>query len=117
LITPETPAIRDAIAYFKFLQHQHGGDTEVGRKLKGLLAGTGYTRLASSGTYEFCEPLSYMTDVLIARIENSLGRDDAVARGWMTEARARELVAGIREFSERPDGVFAIAWCEIIGVK
>lgn len=117
LITPETPAIREAVDYFKFLQHQHGGDTEVGRKLKGLLAGAGFTRHTPSGAYEFCEPLSYMTDVLIARIENSLVRDDAVARGWMTEARARELVAGVREFSQRPDGVFAIAWCEIIGVK
>lgn len=117
LVTPETPAIREAMSYFRFLQHQHGGDTEAGRKLKGLLRATGFTGLVPLGTYEFCEPLSYMTDILIARIENSLVRDDAVARGWMTEARAQELVAGVREFSQCADGVFAIAWCEIIGVK
>jgi hypothetical protein len=77
----------------------------------------GFNNIAATATYECCEPLSYITDFLAARIEASLTRDDAVARGWATADQVREMTAGLRRFAGEPGGFFAITWCEVIGVR
>lgn len=117
LISPETPALNDAVEYFKFLQSQNGGNVYVGRTLKALLNTAGFTEISATATYECCEPLSYITDFLATRIEESVSRDEAIERGWSTEARIAEMGAALRGLSQEPGALFALAWCEVIGTK
>ncbi|HVY72221.1 MAG TPA: methyltransferase domain-containing protein [Verrucomicrobiae bacterium] len=117
LLSPERADVRSALEYFKAMQLYHGGDVFVGRKMKGLLSHAGFKNIATTASYETCEPLAYFTDFLAARIETSLTRDHAVARGWSTEERVQQMISGLRQFGKEPTAFFALSWCEVIGVR
>ena len=117
LFWPGNPRLEAAIEYYKMLQNGNGGDVYAGRKLKALLAASGFQNVCASATYESVQPLEVITEFIAQRIEESAAKNAAIERGWITVSKLQESAAALRELQHQPGGFFAIAWCEVLGVK
>ncbi len=114
LIAPTTPELDQAMSHYKWLQQQNGGNLEVGRELRALLRQAGFINIKASASYQCYEPLSLIAEYLALQIEVSVNVPQAMEK----EAYDLKLMSNaLREWSEHPDGLFAQAWCEVIGQK
>lgn len=107
LIAPSNSQVEEAIAYYKLLQQQNGGNPYIGRHLPALLRQAGFTNIKSSATYECHNPLSSIAEYLALRIEISKTGDAGKSPILLSQV--------LREWSCHPDGFFAQAWCEAVG--
>jgi ubiquinone/menaquinone biosynthesis C-methylase UbiE len=118
LIAPSNPELERAISYYQLIQQRNGGNTHVGRQLRGLLREAGFTNIKASASYECYENLSSIAEYLALRIEDSETIDRAVEQGWVDNSQALSSMShALREWSQHPDGLFAQAWCEAVGQK
>ncbi|MCL1475354.1 class I SAM-dependent methyltransferase [Argonema antarcticum] len=115
LIAPETPQLKEAIAFYQFIQQQNGGNPYVGRELKALLKKAGFSKSEFSASYQCYEPLSQAAEYLALRIEASEKIEGAPEKGWTSKLTLTQMAEGLREWSHHPDGIFAQAWCEAVG--
>ncbi|MBW4649842.1 MAG: methyltransferase domain-containing protein [Kastovskya adunca ATA6-11-RM4] len=117
LIAPSNPELDRAITYYKLLQEKNGGNPYVGRHLRALLREAGFTDIKASGSYECYEDLSTIAEYLALRIESSDTVDLAVQKGWTDAESLGVMSQALRKWSQHPDGLFAQAWCEVVGRK
>jgi Methylase involved in ubiquinone/menaquinone biosynthesis len=113
LIAPSSALLDEAIDYFKSLQLQSGGDVYVGRKFRSLLRQAHFRDIEFSASYECFRPVELVGEFLASRIQEAAQHLSSI------EARQRVegFAAALREWYRHEDGVFAAAWCEVIGGK
>lgn len=117
LIAPSNPDLDKAIEYYKFIQQHNGGNPYIGRQLKALLREAGFTSIKATASYECYEPLNFIAEYLDLRIQSSQKLDQAIEKGWTNESSLSVMSNAFREWSQHPDGLFAQAWCEVVGYK
>lgn len=113
LIWPLTPDLHDAIVFYTELQTRSGGDVQVGRKFKGLLREAGFREGEFSATYECYHSLETIGEYLARGLERAVQTACLPGESQRSERAAKALRAWCRS----PDGLFAQAWCEIVGRK
>jgi SAM-dependent methyltransferase len=115
LLAPADEAAERAIAFYERLQATNGGDVRAGRRLGAHMAAAGLADVRMSARYEVYEDRGAIAGYLAARIARSPDLDDAVARGWGGAGEIAALADALREWSARPDGLFAQAWVSATG--
>ncbi len=120
LIEPSNSVLESAFdLYYRFRQH-NGGDPFAGRKLRGLLRKAGFVDTKASASYNTWgtvkETRSFF-DVLIAELAGPLISKQSIKLGWADENFFNRVKAAAKEWSEHPDALFAISFCEAVGSK
>jgi len=113
LLAPESEELPAAISYYQHLQIQSGGDVHVGRKLRALLREASFKDMRFSASYECYESLSFIGEYLAERVERSAEN----VRNASERQNVQRFATTLREWSRSENGIFAQAWCEIIGIK
>jgi hypothetical protein len=75
----------------------------------------GFRDVKMSARYECYEDLVRIGEYLAKRIEESAELDHAVERGWATQDDLKRMADALREWQQRPDGMFAQAWVSAVG--
>jgi SAM-dependent methyltransferase len=102
ILSPTSAQLMRAVAAYTDLQRRNGGDVEIGRKLDGCLAATGFEVVELSARYE-CYP---SLDVIGTDLAVQLERE-----GDMESAEA------FRVWSLSTPGLFAQAWVSAVARK
>lgn len=105
LLYPHPPEVAEAIALYRRLQTENGGDVEAGRKLPALMRAAGLAPVRPSATYEIYDDPRRIAFYLAERLDRVESAD--AARG----------ADALRQWSEHPDALFAQAWVEAVGWK
>jgi SAM-dependent methyltransferase len=100
LVGPSSPALEAALDAFKALQAGNGGDVNVGHKLSQYAIDAGCERVTLEARYENFQPLTIITDLLVAQLERA---------DQPTHART------LREWERTPHAMFAEAWVACVG--
>jgi SAM-dependent methyltransferase len=101
IIEPETDAMAAAIAFYRRLQAQNGGDVLAGRKLKSWVRTAGFTTIAASASYE-----TYPDGATIANY---------LAERMAAEPEGSRHADAMRTWGRTADALFMQAWVEVIG--
>jgi ubiquinone/menaquinone biosynthesis C-methylase UbiE len=112
LLAPQSEELTMAITYYQHLQIQSGGDVRVGRNLKALLMRASFKDVQFSASYECYESLPFIGQYLVERVERSMDSVNPRKR-----EKVQRFATTLREWSRSEDGIFAQAWCEVIGTK
>ncbi|UCH46508.1 MAG: methyltransferase domain-containing protein [Betaproteobacteria bacterium] len=99
---PSSPALVAAVKAYEALQVANGGDVNVGHKLSQYAVDAGFAEVKQQARYENFEPLSIITDVLAAKLE---------------QAGHMEHAGTLREFERTPHAMFAEAWVSCVGYR
>jgi ubiquinone/menaquinone biosynthesis C-methylase UbiE len=102
VVTPDSPAVRAAVAAYEYNQNRNGGDTRTGRKLAEVLTEAGFVHAKLTARYENYSPLSAIGNLLAWQLE----RDGMPEHG-----------ATLRRWQEDPQALFAQAWLSCVARK
>lgn len=119
LIAPESPALSRFFDLWIRLTRENGGDTQIGKKLAGLLTAAGFQDVAMSATVEQFGlaarqpfvPAGVAASNMMALLE------PFEARGYASAAEIAETRHALTEWAESPQGIALSTRCEAIGVK
>ena len=100
LYGPSSPDLVAAVKAFEALQVDNGGDVNVGHKLSQHAVDAGFDGVRQRARYENFEPLSIITDVLAAKLEQA---------GQMNHAQT------LRNLERTPHAMFSEAWVACVG--
>jgi ubiquinone/menaquinone biosynthesis C-methylase UbiE len=102
VVTPDSPAVRAAVAAYELNQNRNGGDTRTGRKLAEVLTEAGFVHAKLAARYENYSPLFAIGNLLAWQLE----RDGMPEHG-----------ATFRRWQEDPQALFAQAWLSCVARK
>jgi ubiquinone/menaquinone biosynthesis C-methylase UbiE len=100
ICSPYTEELAAAMRAHNEIQNRNGGDTQVGRKLLGLMLAAGYVDVKAQARYQNYEDLSDIAGALAVQLEHGGQQQDADA---------------MRAWAMRPVGMFAQAWVSCVG--
>lgn len=101
-LDPVGSEVDEAIAEYRHLQEQNGGDTRAGHRLTQWAAKAGFTVLATTPRYEVYESTVRIADYLAAQLEEA---------GRIGSSQA------LRRWSRQPGSRFAQAWVGMVARK
>lgn len=102
LFGPATTASQTAVKAYEALQAGNGGDVNAGNKLSQYAVDAGFERVRSRARYENFEPVTIITDLLAAKLEEA---------GQLKHAEA------LRKWAHTPHAMFAEAWVACVGYR
>ncbi len=102
LYGPSNPALRAAVKAYEGLQVANGGDVNVGHKLSQYAVEAGFEKVNQQARFENFEPVSIITDLLAAKLE---------------DAGQPEHAQTLREWARTPHAMFAEAWVACVGYR
>lgn len=115
IIAPMSPELRAAIEFYKRIQTDNGGDVDAGGKLGSAMLDAGFTSVQMDARYECYRDRTHIGEYLAQRIEGEDGQDYAHGRGWRDRAGLARMAATLRNWQQKPDGLFAQAWVSAVG--
>ncbi len=114
IFAPPDPEVEAAAALFRRVQEADGGNTTAGRRLGVWLGEAGWRDARLSARYECQEDLRLMSEFLHERLSRAPTQDNAFGRGWTDAASLKRILAGLRAWEKRPDGLFGLTWISAI---
>jgi len=102
LYGPSSPPLKAAVRAYEAMQVRNGGDVTVGHKLSQYAVEAGFERVRQWARYENFEPISIITDLLSAKLE----QDDEVEHARL-----------LRDWGRLPHAMFAEAWVTCVGFR
>lgn len=102
LYGPSSPPLKAAVRAYEAMQVRNGGDVTVGHKLSQYAVEAGFERVRQWARYENFEPISIITDLLSAKLE----QDDEVEHARL-----------LRDWGRLPHAMFAEAWVACVGFR
>jgi ubiquinone/menaquinone biosynthesis C-methylase UbiE len=102
LCGPSSPPLKAAVRAYEAMQVRNGGDVTVGHKLSQYAVEAGFERVRQRARYENFEPISIITDLLSAKLEQD---------GEVEYARL------LRDWGRLPHAMFAEAWVACVGFR
>ncbi|MGD8476878.1 MAG: methyltransferase domain-containing protein [Burkholderiales bacterium] len=102
LYGPSSPPLKAAVRAYEAMQVRNGGDVTVGHKLSQYAVEAGFERVRQWARYENFEPVSIITDLLSAKLEQG---------GEVEHARL------LRDWAGVPHALFAEAWVSCVGFR
>ena len=102
LYGPSSPPLKAAVRAYEAMQVRNGGDVTVGHKLSQYAVEAGFERVRQRARYENFEPISIITDLLSAKLEQD---------GEVEHARL------LRDWGRLPHAMFAEAWVSCVGFR
>jgi hypothetical protein len=94
--------LKAAVRAYEAMQVRNGGDVTVGHKLSQYAVEAGFERVRQWARYENFEPISIITDLLSAKLE----QDDEVEHARL-----------LRDWGRLPHAMFAEAWVACVGFR
>jgi ubiquinone/menaquinone biosynthesis C-methylase UbiE len=120
LIAPDDLVVRKGMALYTKLRQHNGHDPFLGRRLRGLLAEAGFTRITAAATYESHgtpEAARELADLWRGMITKSNIATQLLELGWANQFALNLMASRCDTFAAKPDAFAAYAWCEAIGWK
>lgn len=117
---PPDPLIDQFWQLFIQIRNELGGESNVGRRLCGLLRQTGFAQVRGSASFlSFGTPdrLQWFATIFSQFVMDSPYATEWLARGWIDRARQAQICATWQAWATRPDAFAAEAWCEAVGWK
>ena len=102
LYGPSSPPLKAAVRTYEAMQVRNGGDVTVGHKLSQYAVEAGFERVEQRARYENFTPISIITDLLSAKLEQD---------GEVEHARL------LRDWARLPHAMFAEAWVSCVGFR
>lgn len=119
LIAPELPAMQHHLALWIRLTQENGGDTQIGKKLGGMLLATGYERVILSATVDHFGMLvrnqSTSNENTVAALGALISR--FAERNYATEAELTAMRQALADWEKSPESLYLAMRCEAIGYK
>jgi ubiquinone/menaquinone biosynthesis C-methylase UbiE len=120
LIEPPDPLIDQYWQLFAKIRDELGGESQVGRRLSGLLRQAGFTRVIGTATFESYgdpERAQWFADIHSRFALDSPYAKEWLARGWVEHERLKRISAAWKTWAAQPDAFTAWAYCEAVGWK
>jgi len=117
---PPDPLIDQFLLLFAKIREELGGESNVGRRLYGLLRQAGFTNVQGSASF-----LSFGTPDSVQWLATLMGRfavdspyaAEWLARGWVDLETREQIRAAWTAWAAQPDAFAAEAWGEAVGWK
>ncbi len=108
LIAPALPAMQHHLALWIRLTRENGGDTQIGKKLGGLLLATGYERVTLSAAVDHCGMMvrnpSTTNENTVAALGALISRFKD--REYATEAELAAMRQALADWEKSPESLF-----------
>lgn len=117
---PPDPLIDQFWQLFGKIRDELGGESNVGRRLYGLLRQTGFTDVQGSASFlSFGTPnrLRWVADIFGRFAVDSPYAAEWLARGWVDRETLEQIRAALTAWAAQPDAFVAEAWGEAVGWK
>lgn len=105
---------------FARIRDELGGESNVGRRLSGLLAQAKFTNVQGSASFESVGTAASfrgVADLWAGFTLKSPYADEWLARGWVERENLELIAAAWRDLAEQPGAFMATAWGEAMGQK
>lgn len=119
LLAPESPVMERFFALWIRLTRDNGGDTQIGKKLAGLLLGVGFRDVRMSASVEH-HGLGVMQPSVPASVtaSNLAGLlDPFEAREYITVEEAAKMRRALTDWAESPQSMVLFMRCEALAYK
>ena len=120
VIAPSTPGLEAAIALSERVRRYGGGDIHVGRRLRSLLAGAGFSPVTASATaMTIGDPVSAQREGEFGAryFESAELARRIIGSGWATPAELAAAADAWREWAADPGAYWARFHCEAVGIR
>jgi SAM-dependent methyltransferase len=116
IIHPTNDSLEQYHHFFETVLKHDGRDMRIGRRLRGLLKGEGFSEVEASASYD-CHWGSQAVGALAAAWIEFPFLDEAEALGWTDSATVEKIRDAFRKWRQSPDAFFAWSQCQAVGRK
>ena len=120
LIAPANTTLTRAFdIWLKHRQHC-GGDPFIGRRLRAMLHGVGFTKTIGSSSSESWgtpEATQLMVTALMDEFTGPKITETALQMGWADQTQMDGAARALEDWGAHADAFMAILWCEAVGWK
>jgi hypothetical protein len=120
IIEPLDPLIDQYWMLFARIRDELGGDSQVGRRLCGLLRQAGFIGIrgsASFASYGTADSLQWYADIHSRFALDSPYTKEWLERGWVERETLEKISIAWKVWAEHSDAFAARAWGETVGWK
>jgi SAM-dependent methyltransferase len=117
--SPDCSELRLAADLFERAVAHEGGNPRYSRHLRALMLEAGFARTQGTAIAPevYGDPAStrWFADFVIGLFGAPSMADLVVAEGWATRAKLGEMIAGLRDWADRPDAFASWLYCGALG--